>query len=106
MALVNKEEFYSAVYQTVLEIPYGKVATYGQIAKLVGLPTYSRQVGSALTKLDIDSKIPWHRVVNAQGKTYPRHNGQPSLQQERLETEGIEFNNAGKIPLKKFQWCP
>lgn len=48
MALINKEEFNSAVYQTVLDIPKGKVATYGQIAKLLGLPTYSRQVGSDL----------------------------------------------------------
>ncbi len=106
MALINREEFNSAVYQTVLEIPKGKVATYGQIAKLLGLPTYSRQVGSALTKLAIESRIPWYRVVNSQGKVYPRHNGQPSFQRERLEAEGIEFTKTEKISLKKFQWQP
>ncbi len=106
MALINQQELYIAVYQTVSEIPAGKVATYGQIAKLLGLPTYARHVGFALSHLDSDSSVPWYRVVNSQGKTHPRHAGKPSFQKERLEAEGIKFNKSGKIPLKIYQWCP
>lgn len=104
MAETQREQLYALVYETVLEIPSGKVATYGQIAKLLGLPNHARHVGFALSNLAADSNVPWHRVVNAQGKTHPRHGGQPSFQRKRLEAEGIEFNDSGKIPLKRFQW--
>lgn len=104
MAETQREQLYAMVYETVLEIPRGKVATYGQIAKLLGLPNHARHVGFALSALSADSNVPWHRVVNAQGKTHPRHGGNQSFQRELLEAEGITFNDNGKISLKRFQW--
>lgn len=104
MAETQRELLYSLVYETVLEIPVGKVATYGQIAKLLGLPKHARHVGFALSALSSDSRVPWHRVVNAKGETHRRHGGEPSFQRELLEAEGITFNENGKIPLSRFQW--
>lgn len=105
MAETQREQLYPLVYEVVREIPKGRVATYGQIAKLLGLPNHARHVGFALSNLDEDSAVPWHRVVNAKGETHPRHAGNPSFQRQRLEAEGIEFNQHGRIPLKQFQWA-
>lgn len=106
MAETKRELLYPLVYEIVREIPRGKVATYGQIAKLLGLPHHARHVGFALSNLAVDSTVPWYRVVNAQGKIHPRHGGQPSFQRQRLEAEGIVFNQHDRIPLKVYQWCP
>ncbi len=106
MAQTEKYQLYIAVYQVVQEIPEGKVATYGQVAKLLGLPNHARHVGFALSALDSDSRIPWHRVVNAKGEAHPRHAGELSFQRQRLEKEGVVFSENGRISLKKFQWCP
>lgn len=106
MAETNKQLLYALVYETVNDIPPGKVATYGQIAKLIGLPRHARHVGFALSNLDADSTVPWHRVVNAQGRTHPRHGGKPSFQRQLLESEGIVFTDSGRIPLKVYQWLP
>ncbi|MGY0399979.1 MAG: MGMT family protein [Ostreibacterium sp.] len=106
MAEVNQSLLYATVYETVREIPSGKVATYGQIAKLIGLPRHARHVGIALSHLDGDSTVPWHRVVNARGRICVKHAGKIALQQGLLENEGIHFTDRGNILLKKFQWCP
>lgn len=106
MAETQREQLYALVYETVLEIPAGKVATYGQIAKLLGLPNHARHVGFALSALDNDTCVPWFRVVNAKGETHIRHGGAPSFQRELLASEGIVFNDKGRISLKQFQWCP
>ncbi len=106
MAQTEKYQLYIAVYQVVQEIPEGKVATYGQVAKLLGLPNHARHVGFALSALDSDSSIPWYRVVNAKGEVHPRHAGEPSFQRQSLEKEGVVFSENGRISLKKFQWCP
>lgn len=91
----------------VRRIPESKVATYGQIAKLIGYPNHARQVGSVLAALSNDSKVPWHRVVNAKGKISPRGlDGCDDYQRILLEEENILFNNKGCISLKKFQWQP
>lgn len=60
-------ETYAAIYDTVRRIPRGKVATYGQIAELAGLPRRARLVGQVLWQLDETTDIPWHRVINARG---------------------------------------
>ena len=88
-------------------IPYGKVATYGQIAKLAGLPKHARLVGYVLKHLDKSSEIPWYRVINSQGKiSVTRINQQgENVQQSLLEQEGIYLLN-GKVSLKKFVWQP
>ena len=91
----------------VNRIPQGKVATYGQIAKLIGYPKHSRYIGRALSQLENNSKVPWHRVVNSKGKISPRgFDGCDDYQQILLEEEGIEFNSTGYISLSRFQWEP
>lgn len=99
---------YEQIYQVVQQIPYGKVATYGQVAELVGLVGRARQVGYALFRLAPNSDVPWHRVINAQGKIScsPVRNGMDELQREWLEQEGVVFNQREQIDFKKYLWRP
>ena len=95
---------YERVYTVVGETPIGKVATYGQIASIVGNCT-ARMVGYALASLPVEYEIPWHRVINAQGKVSPRaHRDSTALQRELLEHEGIQFNASGKVNLRQVRW--
>ena len=95
---------YSIIWETVCEIPKGKVATYGEIAKLTGLIGQARLVGQALHNLPPNSNVPWHRVVNSQGKiSLPRRNGQYERQKRLLRKEGILFT-AERIDLEKHGW--
>ncbi|KQC06343.1 MAG: methyltransferase [Candidatus Cloacimonas sp. SDB] len=96
---------YQKIYQIVKNIPCGKVATYGQIADLAGFPGQARLVGYALNSLPEELDIPWHRVINSQGKiSFAGGSGWYEYQMSLLETEGIEFSPSGKIDLKQFQW--
>ena len=98
---------YNIIYQTVRQIPFGKVATYGQIADLAGLHGKARLVGYALFKVDVNlNDVPWHRVINAKGKiSYSSlRRGGDYLQKHLLEKEGIEFNSKEKINLNLYQW--
>ena len=93
------------IHEIVRRIPEGRVATYGQIAKLAGYPRHARQVGYALAALDNTSDVPWHRVVNAKGKISPRGlDGYDDYQRILLENENITFNDKDCISLKRFQW--
>jgi len=98
-------EFYQQVYVMVESVPEGSVATYGQIARLVGQPRHARQVGYALAALPDDHDIPWHRIVNAKGEisALPKA-GYDDYQRILLEEEGVEFNEHGRIYMKQFQW--
>lgn len=88
-------------------IPAGRVATYGQIAELAGLPGQARQVGYALAALPDGSPVPWQRVVNARGEVSARRDfdGAPR-QRLRLEEEGIRFDAAGRLDLERYRWRP
>lgn len=100
---------YSLIYQTVRLIPRGKVATYGQIADLAGLPGRARLVGYALFQVDVDlDDIPWHRVINSKGEiSYSSLRlGGDYLQKHLLEEEGIAIDEKGKIDLKQYRWQP
>lgn len=91
------------IWQVVALIPEGTVASYGQIAALAGMPRHARLVGRTLRELPKDSRLPWHRVVNASLKISQRRD--PSghaLQRRRLEKEGIEFVGE-RIP-RTFRW--
>ncbi|MCA3243952.1 MAG: MGMT family protein [Alphaproteobacteria bacterium] len=103
-----------AIYAAVKHIPKGKVATYGQIAQLAGIPNGARQVGYALAALDganliaSAQNVPWQRVVNRLGEisySFSRGGGD-DLQRLLLEAEGVEFNAAGTIDLARFGWVP
>lgn len=98
------------LYKLVRRIPSGKVATYGQLAALAGLPRHARHVGTALARTPGSLKIPWHRVVNAQGRISLRRinwqSGSDDLQRILLEAEGVVFDGSGKIRLADYQWVP
>jgi methylated-DNA-protein-cysteine methyltransferase-like protein len=97
---------YARIYEIVRRIPRGRVATYGQVAGLAGLPGHARQVGYALHAL-VDDDVPWHRVINAQGKVSQRSDpGCDGYQRELLEEEGVEFNARGQVPLERYRWEP
>ena len=96
------------IYQVVALIPRGKVATYGQIAALAGFPRHARLVGYALNRqLAPDSELPWHRVINAQGRLslHKLDIHVENLQRFKLEQEGVEFL-IDRINLKQYRWQP
>lgn len=98
---------YERIFAVVRRIPRGRVATYGQVAELAGLPGHARQVGYALHALDEGDDVPWHRVINAQGRVSPRKApGWDDVQRQFLEKEGIRFDAGGRMPLSKYQWTP
>lgn len=84
----------AAIYLALGSIPPGKVITYGQLAKLAGLPGAARMAGKVLCNLPEDTILPWHRVINAQGRiSLPEDSPGFKEQKRRLEAEGIEFKN-------------
>ncbi len=92
------------VWQTVAMIPPGKVATYGQIARLCGYPGHARGVGHVLKKLPAETSLPWHRVINAKGEiALPDGSEAGRLQRQRLAAEGVHFDK-NKIRLRLYQW--
>jgi methylated-DNA-protein-cysteine methyltransferase related protein len=97
---------YQKIYDVVRLIPIGKVATYGQIADLAGLYGKARLVGYALFQVELESDVPWQRVVNAKGEiSYSTaREGGDYLQKNLLEQEGIEFKANGSIDLKLYRW--
>ena len=99
---------YQLIYATVRSIPKGRVATYGQVAELAGLPRQARLVGYALNTLPHGSTVPWHRVVNSQGRISLRADGEghDTLQRSRLQREGVRFSLQGAIDLGTFRWRP
>jgi methylated-DNA-protein-cysteine methyltransferase-like protein len=95
---------YERIYGVVRRIPRGRVASYGQVARLAGLPGAARQVGYALSALRDGSSVPWHRVVNARGALSARASGFETPQRLLLEREGVRFDAAGRIDLARFAW--
>lgn len=96
---------YERIYAVVRRIPRGRVATYGQVARLARLPGHARQVGYAMHALPAGTRIPWHRVVNAEGRVSRRRvPGAELTQRMLLEREGVRFGPGGRIPLAKHGW--
>ena len=94
--------FREAVWQLIHRIPRGRVATYGQIAALLGRPRAARVVGAALRRCPAD--LPWHRVVNAQGGISARAPMSSMLTQRiRLQAEGVAFRR-GRVVLRAHAW--
>lgn len=101
------QDYIREFYGIIQLIPKGKVATYGQIAKLAGLPKHARHVGFALKNMADDTVVPWHRVINSQGKiSLSKEDGfGENIQIVKLQSEGVVVLN-GKVNLKLFQWIP
>lgn len=92
------------IWQVVYQIPAGRVASYGQVAALAGLPGRARLVGHTLKNLPNPTSLPWHRVCNAQGRlSLPQTSESYAQQKQRLEDEGVVFVN-GRIALSRFGW--
>lgn len=103
------ERVFEQIYALVLEIPRGRVMTYGQIARLLDDRYSPRLVGWAMHAVPQDERhIPWHRVINSQGgiSTGKIILHEPDLQRLLLENEGIAFNDKGRCDLSIYQWSP
>jgi len=96
------------VLTVVALVPCGRLATYGQIAELIGAYGCARQVGWALRRLPLTSAVPWQRVVNAQGRISmsPGRRGSDWMQIALLRAEGIPVDAAGRLPLRRYLWTP
>lgn len=100
----GNSENYQLIWQTVRQIPKGKVATYGEIAKLSGLIGQARLVGYALHDLPRNSDVPWHRVINSKGKiSLPKANGGYAKQKHLLKWEGVVFKSDA-IDMEEYGW--
>ena len=100
--------FDQRVYDLVAQIPKGRLATYGQIAELLGCWGCARQVGWALRRLNLPTEVPWQRVVNASGRISfsPAREGSDWIQRQLLIEEGIPVSEQGSMPLQRYLWTP
>jgi methylated-DNA-protein-cysteine methyltransferase-like protein len=101
------DRFYERVYALVMQIPRGRVATYGQVAALLGVARGARAVGWALRALDEAraASVPWHRVVGQGGRISPRAGPGPLVQRRRLRVEGVRFHG-GRVDLARHGLQP
>ena len=102
MNKVLNEKLINQILSVVACIPVGKVATYGQIAQLIGRERNARLVGRVLSQAELYGKYPCHRVVNSAGRLAPAWEEQRHL----LWAEGVTFKTNGCVDLKKHQWRP
>lgn len=102
--LLTQQQRKEAIYLALAQIPKGKVITYGNLAKLAGMPNGARLAGRLMCELPEGSRLPWHRVINAQGKlSLPVDSDSYREQIKRLEKEGVVINN-GKIKLSIYAY--
>ena len=94
------------IYATVRKIPKGRVTTYGTVARLSGLAGQARLVGYALSALPNGTVLPWHRVINAQGRLSLEQSssGAGITQRLRLEAEGVKVDASGRVSLARYGW--
>lgn len=98
---IDKE---TLIYTVIASIPKGNVASYGQVAAIAGYPQNARLVGRLLKLMPHDSSIPWHRVVNSQGKiSFPIGSAQYQTQRQKLLSEGVTFKNE-RVKMRSHQW--
>ena len=103
---MTRHAFTDRVIQTVRDIPAGKVATYGQIARMAGSPRAARQVARILHACSAKEGLPWHRVVNREGRIALKPFQGFEEQRRLLEREGIRLDSSGAIDLRRFLWLP
>ncbi len=104
--MCQNKSFDLRVWEVVSRIPFGKLATYGQIAELIGQYGHARQVGWSLRRLPMPSEVPWHRVVNAKGQISMSvsRQGTDWMQRELLLAEGIPVDDDCRVPLRQYLW--
>lgn len=101
-----RKSFHQRVIDIIKKIPYGTVATYGQIATYAGNPRAARQVSYILHSSSGKENLPWHRVINSKGGISLKPRRGHGLQKQLLKKEGIKFKKDDTIDLKRFQWFP
>ncbi len=94
------------ILRVIDRIPRGRVATYGQIARLAKLPRRARLVGQTLRNMPDEVLVPWHRVVNAAGRISDRDPRDMRRQRELLLAEGVAVSPTGRIDLTRYAWKP
>jgi methylated-DNA-protein-cysteine methyltransferase-like protein len=100
-----KRDLFEQIYELVRCIPPGKVATYGQIARLLDMPHAARTVGWAMSAVPEGSQVPWQRVINSRGTiSFPPGSPGAAIQQALLEEEGVVFDEKGRVDLKVYGW--
>jgi methylated-DNA-protein-cysteine methyltransferase-like protein len=97
--------FFAQVHRLVRLVPPGKVVSYGTIARMLGQPHAARTVGWAMRGLPEGSDVPWHRVINSQGRISLSNRGYGAdLQRAMLEAEGVEFDERDRVDWDRFGW--
>ncbi len=96
--------FHEKIIKVIKQIPYSKVAAYGQIAAIAGNPRDARQVVRTLHISSKKENLPWHRVINSKGMISLKPGEGYELQKSMLKSEGIEFNEKDVVNLKKYLW--
>ena len=97
-------KFEERIHDVTRQVPAGRVATYGQIALVAGANS-ARRVGRAMAMLPAGSDVPWHRVINSQGKISVRRDGGPDPEQKRrLRREGVWLDRLGRVDLPAVAW--
>ena len=101
----NDPDINQRIWQVIALIPRGRVSTYGEVARQAGMPGAARRVGGALRHLPAGTTIPWHRVINAQGRiAIPENSASRYTQRDRLKAEGVAFNANKSVDLRRFGW--
>ena len=103
---MTRQTFTERLIGLIRRIPAGKVATYGQIAAMAGNPRAARQVARVLPACSQREDLPWHRVVNREGRIALKTSAGGAEQKRLLEAEGIGLDQAGTIDLEIFLWRP
>ena len=97
--------FHEAVWDMVRRVPPGHATSYGAVAAWMGAPRAARGVGYALSALPSENDVPWWRVVNRNGEiSIKGAPGLPALQRTLLESEGIRFDDRGRIDFERYGW--
>jgi len=100
---IDAGSFTRDVARAIKSIPEGRVATYGQVARIAGNPRASRLVVWTLRALSEKHDLPWHRVINSQGRISLRGDGY-QLQKKMLESEGVRFDDQDRVDMSLYQW--
>lgn len=103
---VYEDSFTNRIKEVIRRIPKGKVATYGQVASIAGNYRAARQTAWVLHVSSEKDNLPWHRVINSQGKISLKPGDGYETQKQLLMSEGIIFDQRDRIPLERFLWNP
>jgi methylated-DNA-protein-cysteine methyltransferase-like protein len=103
---MDRETRMRRIWETIRDIPSGSVASYGQVAKIAGIPRGARQVGYALRHTPEGMELPWHRVIRSSGKSaFDSDSRAWRTQRDRLAVEGVVMLN-GKVDMERYGWRP